>query len=500
MHRIAAVAALTCLLLVSAVQPVAAENPGITGLTVVPHSPSEAKPDGSTGQADVDIRPVDPATQPNSGPSTKADEGRERARACRAAAAGKQTNVDIRGCAWPATPSTIPAPGLPTKQNVLPSEATPVPTAPAVVTSPTGMPVPPSPDAESLAQIENRVTELRTKAQDADRLTRTAQDAAASAEETARRTEWEAVMAGVAAEGARGVISRHAAGMYRTSGGNASSVIAIVNSTDGDPGTLLDDQSYLQKAGEGKEVELEQAANAVAEARNLQKLAQAARTEAADALTAADTARESLAVMLTEAETELAVVRASAVSSQTLIGADGCPTQVPGGTLRGSAAGLDIHALCARNVAAAHTPEAALAIKFAFRSLGAPYACGGVGRSLPFRFDCSSLVSRAYSEGAGLRTAGDGWAPSTRDMVPWDGVPLAPWADAVAPEFALPGDLILYDTGGALYRHVVMLLADGLMLHTNSCGDVAKIEDSWGFGTATATYLVTRRVNPGAAR
>ena len=88
-------------------------------------------------------------------------------------------------------------------------------------------------------------------------------------------------------------------------------------------------------------------------------------------------------------------------------------------------------------------------------------------------------MSRAYSEGAGLGTAGDGWAPSTRDMVPWDGAALDPHYAPIEPSRLKPGDLVLYDTcpaGEACpYRHVVLYLGsieDGglpMMAHTNSC-------------------------------
>jgi hypothetical protein len=127
----------------------------------------------------------------------------------------------------------------------------------------------------------------------------------------------------------------------------------------------------------------------------------------------------------------------------------------------------------------------------------------GAGRLLPFRADCSSFVSRAYHEGAGLGTAGATWAPSTRDMVPWDGVRLDPHYAFVAPAALRPGDLVLYDTcpqGGCPYKHVVMYLGspDGgktqWMAHTNSCGDVAKVARFWGFPTTGEPFLVARRV------
>ena len=148
------------------------------------------------------------------------------------------------------------------------------------------------------------------------------------------------------------------------------------------------------------------------------------------------------------------------------------------------------------------TPQAAVAVKYALLRLGAPYACEGIGRLEPWRFDCSSYVSRAYSEGAGLKTAGDGWAPSTRNMVPWDGVPLDPHYAPINASKLKPGDLVLYDTCPAgetcPYRHVVMHLGpaekDGvpLMAHTNGCGLVAHVEPFWG--TDVANYLGSRRV------
>ena len=86
-------------------------------------------------------------------------------------------------------------------------------------------------------------------------------------------------------------------------------------------------------------------------------------------------------------------------------------------------------------------------------------------------------------------------------MVPWDGVRLDSHYAQVAPRQVRPGDLVLYDTGGATYRHVVMYLGkvgrDGpaYMLHTNRCGDVAKVEPFWGFPTTGShTFLVARRV------
>lgn len=186
---------------------------------------------------------------------------------------------------------------------------------------------------------------------------------------------------------------------------------------------------------------------------------------------------------------------------QTVVGPSGCPTAVLEGTIP---PGVDIKRLCRRAVRNAPTPQAAFAIKWALVRLGAPYACGGIGRLEQWRFDCSSYVSRAYAEGAGLKTAGDAWAPSTRNMVPWDGVSLDPHYAVIPPAMLQPGDLVLYDTCPAgetcAYRHVAMYLGaaeDGgqpLMAQTNACGSVAHVAPFPG--TQVPTFLGVRRVTP----
>jgi cell wall-associated NlpC family hydrolase len=190
--------------------------------------------------------------------------------------------------------------------------------------------------------------------------------------------------------------------------------------------------------------------------------------------------------------------------------ADGCPKQTIDSTLRDGSASIGVERLCHEAVADAATPQAALAIGWAFRHLGAQYACGGAGRMLPYRADCSSFVSRAYHEGAGLGTASLYDAPSTRDMVPWGGASLDPHYAFVAPADLKPGDLVLYDTcpqPGCPYRHVVMYLGTAgghpWMVHTSSCGDVAHVSAFWGAGDGGhAPFLVARRVVtlPGEAK
>lgn len=348
-------------------------------------------------------------------------------------------------------------------------------------------------------KLREKIALLRARAAKAQQAHDQAQQQATRAKEQARLSAWEATLAEVRAEQAQLVIERYAAGVYRSGSGDAS-LVRIVNGALDDPTVLLDEQALLSHAAQTKQTEIEQAEAVVNEARELAETAQADLERAQQAETLAEQSAEDLAAELEQAQKDMQLLLSQPLPAQLVIGPDGCPVQVPSGTMRGAAAEIDPQELCARSVRAAATPEAALAIKYAFRALGAPYACEGVGRELPYRYDCSSLVSRAYAEGAGLTTAGDGWAPSTRDMVPWDGVELSPWYGFVAPKDARPGDLILYDTGGSTYRHVVMLLADGMMLHTNSCGDVAKVEQFWGYGTSGASFLVARRVIPHLAR
>lgn len=179
---------------------------------------------------------------------------------------------------------------------------------------------------------------------------------------------------------------------------------------------------------------------------------------------------------------------------QTVVNSEGCPTEAPVGTVR---VGHDVFDLCKESVEQAATPSAALAIIEAFSNLGTPYACGGVGRLDKGIFDCSSLVTRAYSDGAGLGVASEGYAPSTRSMMPWDGYGLSSWFSYVSPQDTRPGDLVLQRTcteKPCTSQHVVMLLARGTQLHTNACGDVAHIKYFDGF--ESENFVVSRRVLP----
>ncbi|MDQ5974566.1 MAG: NlpC/P60 protein [Actinomycetota bacterium] len=189
----------------------------------------------------------------------------------------------------------------------------------------------------------------------------------------------------------------------------------------------------------------------------------------------------------------------SAAAPQTVVGKSGCPKAVLEGTVP---TGVSIKTLCERAVRNAPSAQAAVAIKWALVRLGAPYACEGVGRLASWRYDCSSYVSRAYAEGAGLATAGDDWAPSTRNMVPWGGAALDRHYAPIPPAEIKPGDLVLYDTcpvgQTCTYRHVAMYLGPlekggvPMIAQTNRCGGVAHVAPFPG--TDVANYLGARRV------
>jgi len=184
-------------------------------------------------------------------------------------------------------------------------------------------------------------------------------------------------------------------------------------------------------------------------------------------------------------------------SPQTVVGPDGCPVEVAPNALRGTSASLGIAQICRTAVAGAPTPQAAIAIKWALSNLNIPYACwdddgvyeggrafGGVtyqtqyqARSGPHAYDCSSWVGAAYAS-AGLNTRGH----STASMLVG-----ATGYNSIEYTARMPGDLIVTETGrGAAGRHVKMYLGringTEYVAHTNTCGDVSKVEPYYGEG------------------
>ncbi len=345
-----------------------------------------------------------------------------------------------------------------------------------------------------------RVKELREAARIAVETAEQAESVAQQADLQAQTAEFEATVAGVRSEHTTRILNRWAASLWRGES-ELGEAAEVLNTSLANPALAVDIKNWLTIVGEGKNQQLVVARTLESEALDAARQANGMRRQAEILRIEAEAKRREATDTLATAEASLKALLGQTISYQIVIGADGCPVEVPDGVLRGRAENLDVEELCRRSVERAATPEAALAIKYAFRALGAPYACDGIGRWQPFRYDCSSLVMRAYSEGAGLATVTPELLPNTRDLIPWAGREARPWAIEVSLEDLRPGDLVFYDTYREDSRHVVLLLADDLMLHTGRCGDVAHITDLWGFEpTEKYTYLISRRIDPDLAR
>ena len=286
--------------------------------------------------------------------------------------------------------------------------------------------------------------------------------------------------------------------MYITGTTDVDVVLGILGSKPEDVLRNIDSFQYLRSATGNETVDFVAAKQFAVITQSAAASAQIRALEDDTRVEAATLALAAVRAKLKKDQKELQKLIAVA-APQTVVGSDGCPKSVTEGTVP---PGIDVKKLCEKAVKGASTPQAAFAIKWALVRLGAPYACEGIGRLEPWRYDCSSYVSRAYAEGAGLKTAGDSWAPSTRNMVPWDGVALDPHYAVIPSELIRPGDLVLYDTCPAgqtcPYRHVVMYLGPmtkggvPMMAHTNSCGSVAHVAPF--IGTDVANFLGVRRV------
>lgn len=182
---------------------------------------------------------------------------------------------------------------------------------------------------------------------------------------------------------------------------------------------------------------------------------------------------------------------------QTSISPGRCPTSLPANVLEDGAT----VALCAKSVAQASSPEAALAIIWAFNHLGIPYAWPvGVPRS-GSSYDCSSFVAGAYHEKDGANLPGVYPYQSTRDMFPWDGMKMAPYYVVIPPGQQRPGDLgleVSCTSPPCSYQHVVMILADGFQAETNTSSRPSRI-NAWD-GVDAPHFFGIRRVDPSKAR
>lgn len=290
--------------------------------------------------------------------------------------------------------------------------------------------------------------------------------------------------------------------MYITGTTYVDVILGVLGSKPDDVLRTIDSVVYLRTATGTESADFDFASSASVLA---QSAAASVMIQASEDRDRVDTVRKALKKTKRELKKDQRELKRliAVAAPQTVVGNNGCPKEVLEGTVP---EGIKIKQLCGLAVRTAASAQAAFAIKWALVRVGAPYACEGIGRLEAWRFDCSSFVSRAYAEGAGLRTAGDGWAPSTRNMVPWDGASLDPHYAVIDPKDIRPGDLALYDTCPAgevcPYRHVVMYLGpmekggQPMMVHTNSCGSVAHVAPFTGIDAAN--LLGVRRVIPAA--
>lgn len=86
-----------------------------------------------------------------------------------------------------------------------------------------------------------------------------------------------------------------------------------------------------------------------------------------------------------------------------------CPTTAPAGTI--VPVGVDVRVACETAETTAPTPQAAAAIRYAFGQLGAAYSQSNRYSEDPPKFDCTSLISRAYSAAGAMITRGDSSTP-----------------------------------------------------------------------------------------
>ena len=147
-------------------------------------------------------------------------------------------------------------------------------------------------------------------------------------------------------------------------------------------------------------------------------------------------------------------------------------------------------ALLASSIAQAPSDAAAAALLWGSKNLGFPYSLKK--RQRPGFFDCSSFVVGSI-ESAGQTASIDGVAADTSTLLGSFTGPDKPLV-AISPSDAKPGDLLFYSTqlgrGAAPVQHVVLVLADGYIMHAPSSGSVTRIEKM----DLTQTPFAARRI------
>jgi cell wall-associated NlpC family hydrolase len=320
-----------------------------------------------------------------------------------------------------------------------------------------------------------------------------AADELADARMRARSASFEATVATEHSDLARSQIERYARNAYLT--GTPDSIRVATETLDGTIGSLLHDVAMHKYAGS------EVAYRAMARMSQAKQVIAGAAI-ASHEVTLAEQVLAGRQALLAHTEERLrayavAVGYPEMVTAAISVDSTGCITRAPDAA---NPHGAELSELCRRALRDADE-YAAGAITWALARLGAPYACQGVGRGHPlFQFDCSSFVSRAYQDGAGVPLWTGVNIPTTATMLAGSGrfTPINE-RDLVA------GDLVLYDScppppedevevevldeqeaEACTDRHVVMYLGRWQgrewMVHTNTCGGVANLDHFWGLG------------------
>ena len=318
-----------------------------------------------------------------------------------------------------------------------------------------------------------------------------------------RAASYEAALAAEHSNEARSEIQRFARNAYLT--GTPDSIRIAAESMDGTIGALLHDVALHKYAGS------DVALRAAARVRAAQHVISGASIATHDAVLAEQVLAGRQGMLALASQRLRAFARdvgyPELITAALSVDAQGCATRAPDAANPQQAV---LAELCHKAIGDADG-YAVGAITWAFARLGAPYACQGVGRDHPlFQFDCSSFVSRAYHDGAGIALLHGAHIPTTATMLAGAGrfTPIAV-ADLA------PGDLDLYDSCPAreeemenedepaesaeglepcAERHVVLYLGTWQgkewMVHTNRCGGVANVDHFWGLGEEPGRVLL----------
>lgn len=359
---------------------------------------------------------------------------------------------------------------------------------------PTGVASATPPDAPAPLAVPMEIVQTVNDLPTMRRGIQQAADELADARMRARSASFDAALASVESEHAQIQIERFARNAYLT--GTPDSIRVATESLDGSIGSLLHDVALHKFAGS------DVAYRAVTRMQQARQVISGAAIASHDMILAEQVlaGRQALLAVTEERLRAFAVAvgHPEMMDAALSINAEGCVTRAPEAA---NPLGVEISELC-RKATAESDEYATGAITWALSRLGAPYACQGVGRDHPlFQFDCSSFVSRAYQDGAGIPLWSGASIPTTETML------------AAAGRFTpidetqlLPGDLVLYDSCPAesdevqddvgaqpedtagpeecTDRHVVLYLGSWKgsewMVHTNTCGGVANVDHFWG--------------------